>query len=135
MGVSPKSLIVSLDMKGLDLQGSEQSCNIANGSLWSKRMKAQAKRRWQVKKQRKIGVHVKSKRPTRILMKRVARLGSRKQANGIERRVKTLKKLIPNGDSMGLDGLFKETADYILSLQMRVRAMQVMVNVLTGSDE
>ncbi len=98
-------------------------------------MKAQAKRRWQVKKQRKIGVHVKSKRPTRILMKRVARLGSRKQANGIERRVKTLKKLIPNGDSMGLDGLFKETADYILSLQMRVRAMQVMVNVLTGSDE
>jgi len=54
---------------------------------------------------------------------------------GIERRVRTLKKLIPNSESMGLDGLFRETADYILSLQMRVKVMQIMVKVLTGSDD
>lgn len=141
MGVSPQSLLVSLDMKGLLLQGNdhEQSCS-AEGSLCSKHMGAQANKRcWQVKKQRimrKNGRgHVKSKRATRILMKRVARLGSKKPANGIVRRVRTLKRLIPNSESMGLDGLFQETADYILSLQMRVRAMQVMVNVLGGSDE
>ncbi|KAL4288639.1 hypothetical protein AHAS_Ahas19G0306300 [Arachis hypogaea] len=57
-----------------------------------------------------------------------------KSNNGIQSRVRTLKNLIPNSDNnMGLDGLFRETANYILSLQNRVRVMQVMVKVLTGS--
>lgn len=104
-----------------------------------------AKRRWHGKKQRmarKYSRHVlRSKKldtAARILMMRkTARLGSRKHANnGIRRRVRTLKRLIPNGESMGnLDGLFRETTDYILSLQMRVRVMQTTVNVLTNSDE
>lgn len=69
-------------------------------------------------------------------MKRTARVtGSRRPAKGIERRVKTLKNLVPNSDSAGLDDLFRETADYILSLQMRVRVMQIMVKVLTDSEE
>lgn len=62
--------------------------------------------------------------------------GSRRRANnGIERRVRTLKRLVPNGnrDCVGLDGLFRETADYILSLQMRVRVMQIMAKFLTGA--
>ncbi|WVY95856.1 hypothetical protein V8G54_028007 [Vigna mungo] len=71
-------------------------------------------------------------RPTRrVLMKR--RGGCRRGSNGIRRRVRTLKTLVPNSDSLGLDGLFRETANYILSLQTRVRVMQVMVKVLTAS--
>lgn len=70
----------------------------------------------------------------RTSMKR--RIGSRRGSYGIQRRVRTLKRLIPNSDeSIGLDGLFRETANYILSLQNRVSVMKVMVDVLTGSDE
>ncbi|KAF5455412.1 hypothetical protein F2P56_024989 [Juglans regia] len=144
MGASPQSQLVAISMKGSMLQGNEQSCSsTANGSsLWGKIMEAQGKRRWQgIRKQRRmiprrhLGGHVKlGKRPTGILMKKMARSGSRKHANGIGRKVRTLKRLVPNSESMGLDGLFRETADYILSLQMRVRVMQTMVDALTNSD-
>lgn len=66
----------------------------------------------------------------------------------IARRVRILKKLVPSRreresesepePESGLDNLFRETADYILALQLRVKVMQVMVDVLssssTGSD-
>lgn len=146
MGASPQSQLVAISTKaGSMLQGNEQSCSANGSSLWGKIMVAQAKRsRWQgiIRKQRiiprrHIGGHVKGKRqPTGISMKKMACSGSRKlHANGIGRKVRTLKKLVPNGESMGLDGLFRETADYILSLQMKVRVMQTMVDVLTNSDE
>ncbi|KAL5722999.1 hypothetical protein ACHQM5_006450 [Ranunculus cassubicifolius] len=59
--------------------------------------------------------------------------GSRRQRNGVVRKVKTLKKLVPNGKFMAVDGLFRETADYILLLETQVKVMQIMVNVLSGS--
>ncbi|KAI3819209.1 hypothetical protein L1987_13034 [Smallanthus sonchifolius] len=53
----------------------------------------------------------------------------------IEKKVRTLKKLIPNSRSTGgLDGLFKETAEYISNLQMRVRIMQAVVDVFSNSE-
>ena len=59
-----------------------------------------------------------------------------KKQNGIEKRVKTLKRLIPNNEgSQGLDGLFRDTASYIISLQMRVRVMQILVDVLENSQD
>lgn len=72
----------------------------------------------------------------KILMKGRRRLNihQRDKENGIERRVKTLKKLIPNHDSQGLEGLYRDTAAYIISLQMRVRLMQFMVDLLTNSQ-
>lgn len=74
------------------------------------------------------------RRTRRILMRGGCRRSS--GTNGIQTRVRRLKRLVPNSESvMGLDGLFRETADYILSLQTRVRVMQVMVEVLTGSDD
>lgn len=46
-----------------------------------------------------------------------------------------LERLIPSRDhSAGLEGLFRDTADYILSLQGRVRVMQMMVDMLAGSN-
>ncbi|KAK2644283.1 hypothetical protein Ddye_019478 [Dipteronia dyeriana] len=69
---------------------------------------------------------------------------SKRSMNGvIERRIKTLQKLIvPNNSDNyynsinggGLDGLFGETADYIKCLQMKVEIMQIMINLLSPSD-
>ncbi|KAJ0053454.1 hypothetical protein Pint_00838 [Pistacia integerrima] len=134
MGVS-QALLNSFDLKSI-IQGNEEVSKTSSESLWNKVLEARSKRRWIVRKQRKNGGHVRTKKPRRILMKKKARLeGSRMPANGIQRRVKTLKKLIPKSESTGLDGLFRETADYILALEMRVKVMQIMVKVLGGSEE
>ncbi|KAL4318177.1 hypothetical protein GQ457_18G022280 [Hibiscus cannabinus] len=60
---------------------------------------------------------------------------SRRRASPLQRKVKRLKKLVPSREAVGLEGLFRETAEYILCLQMRVKVMQVMVKVLTAPDE
>ncbi|EXB28564.1 hypothetical protein L484_009723 [Morus notabilis] len=137
MGISQYSLLeVPLDelKSNSIIQGNEDqhgnSNIIGSSSLWNQRLKRRVVSR--------SSVHMtpRSKRPKRIVMKR-RRLGaSRRRANGVVRRVRTLKRLIPNSESVGtLDGLFRETADYILCLQMRVRVMQIVVKVLSGSDE
>ena len=51
------------------------------------------------------------------------------------KRIRRLKKMVPKSESMELNGLFRETADYIVWLQMKVRMMQALVHVLNGSDE
>lgn len=145
MGLSQFSLIQPFDSKA-NIQSNDDKCN-SNGSLWNKVLEARAKRMCQGTKLRKMTRKNKHmmRRRRNVLMKRPARLrrlgGSRRRANGIERRVRTLKRLVPNSnsdsDSVGLDGLFRETADYILSLQLRVRLMQIMVKVFssTTSDQ
>ncbi|OAY48895.1 transcription factor UPBEAT1 [Manihot esculenta] len=97
-------------------------------------LESQARRRWQMIRKQRV---TRKKRSRRVLRNRRTRLegSSSRAANGIHRRVRTLKKLVPNSESKGLEGLFRDTADYILSLQMRVKVMQIMVKVLTGSDE
>ncbi|KAI4349757.1 hypothetical protein L6164_010317 [Bauhinia variegata] len=132
MGVSSEPLLVSLSLK--DLAG--ENNNNSYGSLWSKVLAANSKKQKIVSKK---SAYI-SCRPRRILMTRRAGLveGSRRRRRrscGIERRVRTLKRLLPSSESVGLDGLFRETADYILSLQMRMRVMQIVVEVLTGSDD
>ncbi|KAI4301529.1 hypothetical protein L6164_034798 [Bauhinia variegata] len=132
MGVSSEPFPLSLSLKDL-IRGTEENKN-SYGSLWSKVLAAQAKKQKVISKSSAAKV----RRPSRVLTKRRAvRLieGPRRRSNGIERRVRTLRRLLPNSESMELDGLFRETADYILSLQMRVRVMQIMVKVLTGSDD
>ncbi|OIV91397.1 hypothetical protein TanjilG_02015 [Lupinus angustifolius] len=122
MGISSQPSLVSMSLTNL-LQGSEGHRNSSYGYLWNKVLEG-----GKVTKK-----SVQYKRPRRILMKR--RVGSRRGVKGIQRKVRTLKKLVPNSESLELDGLFRETADYILALQTRVRIMKVLVNVLTGSDE
>ena len=127
------SLLVSL---GMVVQGNEETVDKSNETLWKKVLEGQARRGCPPRKQND-GRHTGSKRPQRVSMKRAARVEgfARRVGYGVGRRVRTLKKLIPNGGSLGLDGLFRETADYILTLQMRVEVMQIMVKELTGSDE
>ncbi|KAF7818120.1 transcription factor UPBEAT1 [Senna tora] len=122
MGVSSQPFLASLSLEDLlQVQGtSEESKNSSSyGDLWRKVIAA--------KKQKKKS-NVKSRRQGRnIVMKRRGRLMERGKNNIIDRKVRTLKRLVPKAESLGLDGLFRETAHYILSLQMRVRVMQIMV--------
>ncbi|KAK7270380.1 hypothetical protein RIF29_23470 [Crotalaria pallida] len=122
MGLSSQPSLVSLSLKDMLRGTAEEPRNSSSsyGYLWSKVLAAKKSVKGR-------------KRPRRILMKR--RNGSGRGVNGIRRRVRTLRRLVPNSDSnKGLDGLFRETADYILALQTRVRVMHVMVNVLSGSS-
>ncbi|GAY35677.1 hypothetical protein CUMW_017720 [Citrus unshiu] len=76
------------------------------------------------------------KKHRRVLKKRSAFIRSPKRRNnGIERRIKTLEKLVPSDKSIGLEALFGETADYIKCLQMKVKFMQIMVKLLSPPDE
>lgn len=76
------------------------------------------------------------KRCKSVVMKRRIRVErSRRFEDEIGSKVKILKKLIPiNCEDLGLEGIFRETADYILALEMRIKAMQDMVNVLSHSN-
>ncbi|ONI14792.1 hypothetical protein PRUPE_3G008700 [Prunus persica] len=124
MGFMNNPLLVSLDLKGMVLKNEGKSY-----TKWNKVNMIIT---------RESGGVVKNKRTTkrrRILKKRgtLKRLqqSARMRSNGIQRRVKTLKRLIPKTDSStGLDGLFRETVDYILSLQSRVTLLQIMVQAL-----
>ncbi|GLT42658.1 hypothetical protein SLA2020_373590 [Shorea laevis] len=117
MGIAPHPLLVSLSLKGRVLQDEEV---------------LKARRKLKVMK-RKV---VKCRRSRRVLKKRRSCVeGGRRPTSTIERKIRTLKKLIPNSEGMELDGLFRETAEYIQSLEMRVKVMQIMVKVLTGSND
>lgn len=105
-----------------------------NGSILNNALVAQGKRKRRVFNKKSVHISF-NKSVRRVPMKRQARLGLKSNANGIEKRVRILKNLIPNSESIGLDGLFRETADYILSLQMRVRIIQNMVKVFMGSAQ
>ncbi|KAJ6334366.1 hypothetical protein OIU76_008143 [Salix suchowensis] len=96
-------LLVSL--KGM-VRGNEET--MSNEALLNKVLEAKTSRRCPPRKQ-KSGRHARSKRSGRILMKRRARVeGSTTRAGyGIERRVRTLKKLVPNSESMGIGWAFQ----------------------------
>ncbi|KAJ9187893.1 hypothetical protein P3X46_003306 [Hevea brasiliensis] len=123
MGVSAHNLLAS-NLKGR-VQDNEEMVPV---------LESQARRRWQIVRKQMV---TRKKRSRRVLMNSRTRLegSGSKAANGIHRRVRTLKKLIPNSEAEGLEGLFRDSADYILFLQMRVKVMQIMVKVFTGSDE
>lgn len=84
------------------------------------------------RRRRRSGVLIRRSRPIPR-----SHLRSR-SADKIDRRVRTLRKLIPtcnqSTETMAMDSLFRDTADYILSLQTKVRAMQLMVNALTTNS-
>lgn len=113
MGISQRPLISSLDLSDpLWTKVLEKSQLIGRKCSWQKGIR-----------------HIMKKEKCRsILMKRRVRRRSSKE---IEKKVKMLEKLIPNRESSSSIGLFRETADYIWGLEMRVKVMQIIVNVLS----
>lgn len=89
------------------------------------------------KRSRRINVIMKRRR-TRAAGGDGLENSTRPRISEVERKLRTLKKLVPNSnDTMGLDGLFSETADYILAMEMKIKVMKIMVKVLscTGTDD
>lgn len=59
---------------------------------------------------------------------------ARRPTSQMEERVRVLRRLVPNGESMELHGLLREATDYISDLQARIKGMEMMVKVLSDGS-
>ncbi|KAG9447495.1 hypothetical protein H6P81_013623 [Aristolochia fimbriata] len=50
----------------------------------------------------------------------------------VERKIAALQRIVPGGESLEVDRLFEETADYILALEGKVIAMKLLANLFQG---
>ncbi|KAG1326170.1 putative transcription factor bHLH147 [Cocos nucifera] len=138
MVASLQSLLLAINSSGTTTR-SVGANRLQTGSLVMKAMQRHAPRRRKqmARTERNIGGGGTAAWTRRQMMwkkKRVLLQGSRKPVSGIERRIRTLRRLLPNGESMGLEGLLHEAEDYIMCLQMQVKVMQIMVCVLSPKD-
>ncbi|XP_020098406.1 transcription factor IBH1-like [Ananas comosus] len=60
--------------------------------------------------------------------------GEEVEEEGVEERVRALRRLVPGGEGMGVETLFEETADYIEALQGQVSAMRALASLLHGLE-
>ncbi|KAG7012041.1 Transcription factor PAR2, partial [Cucurbita argyrosperma subsp. argyrosperma] len=44
----------------------------------------------------------------------------------VERKIRALQSIVPGGESLGVDKLFEQTAEYIMNLQHQVKAMRAL---------
>jgi hypothetical protein len=51
----------------------------------------------------------------------------------VEEKVALLRRLVPGGEDMAVDGLLEETADYIAALEAQVGVMRALACLLSGS--
>ncbi|XP_058219304.1 transcription factor PAR1-like [Rhododendron vialii] len=52
----------------------------------------------------------------------------------VERKIMALQRIVPGGESLGIENLFEETAGYIKALQAQVRAMRVIASFFEGLE-
>lgn len=50
----------------------------------------------------------------------------------LETKILALQRIVPGGETLGVDELFEETADYILALQCQIKAMKVLTSFIEG---
>ena len=55
------------------------------------------------------------------------------EAVAVEEKVALLRRLVPGGEGMAVDGLLEETADYIAALKAQVGVMRALACLLSGS--
>ncbi|KAK4342225.1 hypothetical protein RND71_038041 [Anisodus tanguticus] len=53
----------------------------------------------------------------------------------VEEKIMALQKIVPGGESLGVDMLFEETAGYILQLQCQVKALKVLTSFVEGTEK
>ncbi|XP_044493229.1 transcription factor PAR1-like [Mangifera indica] len=53
----------------------------------------------------------------------------------VERKIVVLQRIVPGGESLGVDKLFEETAGYILALQCQIKAMKALVSFVQGLEK
>ncbi|OWM73302.1 transcription factor PAR1-like [Punica granatum] len=52
----------------------------------------------------------------------------------VERKIVALQRIVPGGEELGVDTLFEETAEYILSLQCQVKSMRALTSFFEGLE-
>ncbi|KDP33074.1 hypothetical protein JCGZ_13611 [Jatropha curcas] len=53
----------------------------------------------------------------------------------VERKILTLQRIVPGGESLGIDKLFEETVGYILTLQCQIKAMRLLESFLEEMEK
>ncbi|XP_055823877.1 transcription factor PAR1-like [Solanum dulcamara] len=53
----------------------------------------------------------------------------------VEEKILALQKIVPGGETLGVDMLFEETAGYILQLQCQVKALKVLASFVEGTEK
>ncbi|XP_022147973.1 transcription factor PAR2 [Momordica charantia] len=48
------------------------------------------------------------------------------EKEAVERKIRALQSIVPGGESLGVDKLFEQTAEYIMNLQHQVKAMRAL---------
>lgn len=78
-------------------------------------------------------------RASPVLFKKPRRVSGRCSdaggSSGVGRKIRTLQELVPNGEAMEVEGLFREAANYIVSLQVQVQVMQMMLGELSPEED
>ncbi|XP_009356632.2 transcription factor PAR1 [Pyrus x bretschneideri] len=64
---------------------------------------------------------------------------SREEEDGekeeVERKIEALQRIVPGGESRGVDELFEETAGYIMALQGQLKAMKELASFVEGLEK
>ncbi|KAL4622271.1 hypothetical protein ACB092_06G285400 [Castanea dentata] len=53
----------------------------------------------------------------------------------VERKIEALQRIVPGGESLGVDNLFEETAGYIMALQYQVKALRALSTFFERLDK
>lgn len=53
----------------------------------------------------------------------------------LETKIVALQRIVPGGETLGVEKLFEETADYILALQCQIKAMKVLTNFIEALEK
>ncbi|KAK4796023.1 hypothetical protein SAY86_028349 [Trapa natans] len=98
---------------------------------WSRAILASRLRRSRLRRHRKVkknGSSIRPRKPLRDLAKT-----RKKRLPAVERKVNVLSRLVPGCRGIPVTNLLEEAGDYIAALEMQVRAMTALTEILSGS--
>ncbi|PON69450.1 hypothetical protein PanWU01x14_088910 [Parasponia andersonii] len=61
--------------------------------------------------------------------------GEEDEKEEVERKIQALQRIVPGGESLGVDKLFEETAGYIMALQCQLKAMRTLASFFEGLEK
>ncbi|KAF4373200.1 hypothetical protein F8388_025379 [Cannabis sativa] len=61
--------------------------------------------------------------------------GGESEKEEVERKIKALQRIVPGGESLGVDKLFDETAGYIMALQCQLKTMRTLAAFVEGLEK